>query len=245
MRYSPLFYCGFLFLLPFLEGCSNITTLRIAELKQVQAHVDSLKTELADLQERILSEQQKQSDILRQIRADQQVRFTEIEQSVNALAGNVSDSQDKLSKIDEKTFEIKKRWEEKARMDSLTEVSKRVEIEKTFELCQTDFSAGRYELALTEFQTFLTKYPDVLQVEDALFGSAECYYMTTKYSEAEKGYKEYLNRYKEGKKSCIALFKLGSVYEKMNKDKAKTLVWTKLLSQCPNTQEADAVKARL
>lgn len=229
----------------FTMGCTNITMLRIAELKQVQAHVDYLKNELAVLQERILVEQQKQSEVLRQMRADQQLRLAELERSVNALAGNVSESQDRLSKIDENQLEIKKRFQEKVRMDSLAEVSKRIEIEKTIEVALSDFNSGKYDLALTEFQNFLTKYPDAPQGEDAVYWTAECFYVTSKFPDAERGYKEYLNKYKDGKKACVALFKLGSVYEKMSKEKAKTLVWTKLLSQCPNTQEAEAVKTRM
>lgn len=232
-------------LLLFYSGCANITLLRIEELKQVQAHVDSLKIEMTALQEKIIKEQKQQSEMLRLIRADQQVSFAEFERNLSALAGNISESQDRLSQIDKKTLEIKKRWEERAREDSLSEASKTAEIENLFEIALNDFTTGRYEIALNGFGDLIDKYPDSQQAEESYYWGAECFYVRKKYSEAAKRYKQYIKDFSNGSKICVALFKLGLIYEKKNQKKASKMVWTKLISQCPDSEEAQAAQARM
>lgn len=232
-------------LLLFQSNCSNITLLRIKELKEVQAHVDSLKMEMVALQEKVLKEQEKQGEMLRLIRADQQARFAELERSQSALAGNISESQDRLSKIDRKTHEIKKRWEEKARADSLTNAAQSAEIENLFEIAHNDFTAGRYKIALSGFQDMINKYPESPQAEESHYWLAECYYVQKKYDKAISGYKHYIKTYTNGLKVCVALFKAGLIYEKMNQKKACKMVWKKLITQCPNSEEAQAAKARM
>ncbi len=226
-------------------GCTNITMLRVAELKAVQARVDSLKMELTALQKEIITEQKQQSEMLRLIRADQQVRFAEFERGLSALAGNVSESQARLSRIDQKTLEIKKRWEEKAREDSLVQATQNAEIENLFDIARNDFTAGRYEISLNGFQELIDKFPESPRAEESRYWVAECYYVRKKYNEAAKRYKQYIKDYPEGIKICVTLFKLGLIYEKMGQKKACNLVWTKLIGQCPGSEEAQAAKARM
>ena len=226
-------------------GCANIAVLRVQEIKALESHVDSLCAELAALQQKMMEEEKKQNELLRLMRADQQVHFAEIERNVQALAGNISESQDRLSQIDEKTREIKKRWEQQARADSLAEATRSSEMENLFKIAYNDFVAGRYDMAFNGFKDLAEKFPDSKYAEQALYWSGECYYVQKKYSDAESIYKEYLKKYKNGEKICVALYKLGLVYEKTHKKKARTIVWNKLLKQCPDSEEAQAVKSKL
>jgi tol-pal system protein YbgF len=228
-----------------VAGCSNITLLRIEELKQVQSHVDSLKMELSTLQDQIAKEQKQQGEMLRLIRADQQARFAQFEKEIAALNGNISESQARLSQIDEKTLEIKKRWDEKAYADSVAHTARNTEIENLFDIAIKDFTAGRYEIALTGFQELMTNYPDSKQAEDSRYWAAECYYVRKKYDEAMRLYKEYIKVFPTGTKSCVTLFKMGLIFEKQEQKKACNLVWTKLIDQCPDSEEAKAAKARM
>ncbi|HMA65136.1 MAG TPA: hypothetical protein VKO63_08060, partial [Chitinispirillaceae bacterium] len=77
-------------------GCSNITMLRTAELRAVQTRVDSLSVVMSGLQNKIIEEQKTQGELLRSLRADQQIRFNEIDRKVVAIDGNVSESQARL-----------------------------------------------------------------------------------------------------------------------------------------------------
>lgn len=227
------------------SSCTNITLLRTQELREVQSHIDSLKAEMAALQESIINEQKQQSEMLRLIRADQQIRFAEFERRLAALAGNISESQDRLSKIDRKTLEIKKRWEERAREDSLSNAAEEAEIENLYEIALNDFTAGRYEISMSGFQDLINKFPESHQAQEAHYWLPECYYVQGKYEDASEGYKNYIKNYTNGSKVCVALYKLGLIYEKKKKRKACKMVWTKLINQCPDSEEAEAAKARM
>lgn len=226
------------------SGCSHITMLRTEELRQVQAHVDSLRAEVVTNQQQIVRVQEKQSELLRLIRADQQVRFSELDHNLSTLSRSISESQYRLTKIDEKTQQITKRWEEKARIDSLSEASREVEIDNLFEIAHKDFAAGRYEIAVAGFQDLMNRFTDSPRAEDAAYWIAECHYAQKSYDEAERILMEYLKKYPEGEHTCVALFKLGLVYDKQKKSRAQEMVWRKVVSQCPDSEEAAAIKAR-
>ena len=68
------------------SSCSSITLIRIQELKQVEAHVDSLKAMVDSEQQALRNEEKSQNELLRLIRADMQVRFEELGQKIGALA---------------------------------------------------------------------------------------------------------------------------------------------------------------
>lgn len=226
-------------------GCSSVTTLRVKELQEVQNRVDSLSMQLSMVQDSILEEEKKQSEILRLIRADQQVKFGEIERKVSSLAGVISESQYKLSEIDEKTREIKKRWEERARIDSLENAAQSAEIENLFEIALTDFTAGRYDIALSGFLDLAERFPESPHAEEAFYWVAECYYVRNNYTEAENRYKAYIKKYAQGSKVCVALFKLGLIYEKSGKNRSRNVVWDTLIKQCPQSEEANAAREKM
>jgi len=168
------------------QGCTNLTMLRTQELREVKAQVDSLQSELTSMQKKMLEEQKNQSEVLRLLRADLQIRFNELDRKVSTIDGNLSESQFRLSKIDEKTAEFNKRLEAKLIADS----SRSSETEKLFQLAMNDFNAGRYDIAMSAFQNIVNQFPESSLAQDAQYWIAECFYATKKYSDAEKNLSE-------------------------------------------------------
>ena len=95
-------YAAILAWIALIPGCTNITLLRTAELRQVQARVDTLGVRLFATQKELARQQKAQSELLRVIRADMQVRFSELSQRVAAVEGGVHESQARLTDIDRK-----------------------------------------------------------------------------------------------------------------------------------------------
>ncbi len=226
-------------------GCSHITMLRTEELREVSTRVDSLHTELSSMQKELLKEQKSHNELLRLIRADQQVRFAELSHKVSTLEGSITESQQQLSMINAKTQEIKKQWDEKARSDSLAQSLQNAEMNKLFQLAHEDFMARRYDLAASGFRDFKVQHPEAPLAEDATYWIAECYYAQGNDTKAEDAYKDYLKEYPEGKKTCPVLYKLGMIYARQDKTKRSTLVWKKLVEQCPDSEEASAVRNKI
>jgi TolA-binding protein len=226
-------------------GCSSVTLLRIKELKEIEAHVDSLKAQIALQQEELLKEQKNQNELLRLMRADQQVRFDEIGQKITSLEGSISESKYRLSQIDKKTQEIQEQWKAKSIADSTAVTQKTTQMDKLYQIAYGDFMAGRFDLAASGFVDFIKRFPDSPATDDATYFYAECFYGKKDAEKAEVAFSDYIRKYREGKKVCAALYKLGLVFEVKKQFEKRKMVWQKLMTTCQNSDEAAIVKDRL
>jgi TolA-binding protein len=229
----------------FFSGCSSITLLRIKELQNVETHIDSLKADLASQQAILHQEQKNQDELLRLVRADMQVRFEELSQKFSSLEGSLSESKFKLTQIEKKTQDIQEQWKAKAVADSVAATQKNTQVDKMFQIAYGDFMAGRYDLAANGFNDIMNQFPDASQTDEATFWYAECFYGKKDYDKAEPLYVDYLRKYREGKKMCASLFKMGLLFEIKKQTEKKKLVWQKLITSCPNSSEAVTAKARI
>jgi TolA-binding protein len=237
---------GFLLILfLFLNSCTSITLLRIKELKEIEKKIDSLKTELTAQQELLLKEQKSQNELLRLTRADMQVRFEEIDQKISALENSILESKQKLSIIDKKTQEIQEQWKNIAASESLSVAQKKAQIEKLYQIAFQDFSASRYDLAANGFLDLINQYPESEMADEANYWYAECFLAKKDYNKAEQLFTDYLRKYRDGKKMCASLYKLGLIFDAKKMPDKKKLVWQKLLSTCPQSQEAIIVKDKI
>src|SRR5271157_565687 len=204
------------------SSCSSITLIRIQELKQVEAHVDSLKAQVAAQQEQLLTEQKNQDELLRLIRADMQVRFEELGQKIGALEGSLSESKFKLSLIDKKTQEIQDQWKAKAVSDSVSASQKNTQVDKLFQIACGDYNASRWDLAASGFLDLVTQYPESPLADESSYWYAECFASKKEFDKAEQLLSDYLRKFRNGKKVCASLYSLGLVFEtKKQPDKKK------------------------
>jgi len=231
-----------LFSLMSLQGCSYVTVLRTRELAAVQ---DTLKIQIAALDKKISNQQQEQNELLRLIRADQAVRFSELERKYAQLSNNLSENQYRLSKIYENTSDVQKQLEEKLATDSATAQTRGLEIEKLFQIASEDFNAGRFDIACGGFEDIFSRFPDTPQGQESQFWIGECFYAEKNYEDAESAFLLYVHNYPSGGKACTALYKLGLCYEKLHKKNSQELVWKKLLETCPDSDEAKIVTSQM
>jgi tol-pal system protein YbgF len=228
--------CGVLFALMFSQGCSNITVLRIAEIKAVETRIDSVSTALS-------AKIDGQNELLRIIRADMQARFSEMDKRIGAIEGALSESQSRLSSIDQKTGEIRRLQQEKEQSDSTT-ASRGSAAENLYKIAYGDFAAGRYDLAIAGFSDLLKQFPQTPLLPDVEYVVSECYYAQKNYADAETGYFGLIKTYPASPKVCPSLYKLGLIYESQKKAKSQKMVWDKLIAQCPDSDEAKLAKSR-
>jgi chromosome segregation ATPase len=122
-------FATIIFILTGFSGCSYITVLRTKEMK---AQSDTLSMRIDSLNHEILAKQATQDELLRLIRADLQIRFNELEKRIGDLASGLSESQYRLSRLDEKTADFQKQFQAKLAAESLAVVSKNEETLKLF-----------------------------------------------------------------------------------------------------------------
>jgi len=226
-------------------GCTNMTMLRTEELRAVQHHVDSLRTEMVTLQQKMYDEQKNLTEIIRLIRADQQMKFGDIDRKVSQISSNLNENQSRLSKIGEQTSEFQKQIAAKLASDSAANNAQSAEAEKLFQIAMSDFNAGRYDISANGFKDVAAQFPELPLAAESEYWAAECHYAKRNYGDAEKAYIAYVKQYPEGPRLCVALYKLGLTYDKQNKAKSKKMVWKKALEQCPDSPEIQVIKAQM
>ncbi|MDR2728332.1 MAG: outer membrane protein assembly factor BamD [Chitinispirillales bacterium] len=235
-----------------LSGCSHITVLRTQELKEVQDRVDTLHSKLSVLQTKLLEEQIKlqeeqktNSEMLRLMRADQQMRFNDIDRKVSAIENNIFESHSQLSTLKQTTTEVSRRLEQKLANDEEAAHIRKLQLEKLFEIAMGDFNAGRYDLAISGFRDLAAQFPESAEAPDAEYWIAESYYAKKDYESAEKAYFDFVKKYTDGPRYCVSLYKLGLAYGHQEKMKSRDMVWRNLLNRCADSPEAQAVKTQL
>ncbi|MDR0305524.1 MAG: outer membrane protein assembly factor BamD [Chitinispirillales bacterium] len=231
------------------SGCSKITILRVQELKEVQSRVDTLHSELAALQAKLLEEQVKfreeqktNIEMLRLLRADQQMRFNDIDRKVSAIENNIFETGSQLSTLKQTTTEVSRRLEQKLANDEEAANIRKLQLEKLFEIAMGDFNAGRYDLAIGGFRDLAAQFPETAEAPEAEYWIAESYYAKKDYENAERAYFEFIKKYPDGSRYCVSLYKLGLAYGHQEKTRSRDMVWRNLLGRCANSQEAQAVK---
>ncbi|MCU0609084.1 MAG: tetratricopeptide repeat protein [Chitinispirillaceae bacterium] len=222
-----------------LNSCSYVNVLRTQEIYAVR---DSLVFRIDSLRIEFSRAQKTQDEMLRLIRADQQVRFSELERKIAEVGSGISESQYRLSKIDEKTVNFQKKIEAKLVSDSLVSSSKDMEIEKLFQIATADFNAGRFDIAISGFRDLSVRFAGSPQGQESGYWIGECAFAQKAYADAESSLLLYVKLNPSGKKLCSALYKLGLCFEKQEKVKSKEMVWKKLVEQCPDSNEAQLVK---
>jgi tol-pal system protein YbgF len=247
-----------------IAGCSKITVMRTREFYAMQ---DTLRTEIAAMQARLLEEQAKHraelqeefgaeqnklldeqktsAEMLRLLRADEAVRFNTIERKVTAIESALTESHARLSRLDRQTAEVTRRIDQKLASDEDAANQRNMQIEKLFEIAMGDFNAGRYDLAVSGFQDLAKQFPESPFAMEAEYWIAEAYFAKKEYDKAEKEYFEFIKKHTDGSKSCAAFYKLGLAYEHQEKMKNRDMIWKNLLERCPDSNEAQAVKTQM
>ena len=115
-----------------------------------------------------------------------------------------------------------------------------------------DFVKGRYKLAIQQFEKFVEDFPTNSLTPQAYYFLGECYYNLGDLKHAAQNlslivtrHKERLPNFQNSRQVAPALFRLGGVYQETGKlDKAKAF-WGILLTDYPNSPEAQLAKKRL
>jgi len=235
-----------------LSGCSHITVLRTKELVEVQDRVDTLYSKLATLQNKLLEEQVKlqeeqktHSEMMRLVRADILMRFTDIDRRISGIETNIFESHSQLSTLRQTTTEVSRRLEQKLANDEEAANLRKLQLEKLFEIAMGDFNAGRYDLAISGFRDLATQFPESAEAPEAEYWVAESFYAKKDYEAAEKAFFDFVKKYTDGPRYCVALYKLGLAYGHQDKLRSREMIWRNFMNRCPDSPEVQAAKAQL
>jgi tol-pal system protein YbgF len=109
----------------------------------------------------------------------------------------------------------------------------------------TDYSGGRYELAIQEFQEYLQDYGDTDLASNAQFYVGDSYYIQKKYSEAVEQFNKCLERYPNGSKLAVAQLHKAYALVALGQTQAGERELRSLIKRFPSSHEAELARQRL
>ncbi len=104
---------------------------------------------------------------------------------------------------------------------------------------------GNNEQARTLFESFLKKYPDSDNADNARFWIADSYYRDKWYEKAILEYQKVVVNYAKGNKVPAAMLKQGYAFSNLGEDANAKLVLKELVKKFPGTREADIAREKL
>ncbi len=102
----------------------------------------------------------------------------------------------------------------------------------------SDYTSGRYKLALGEFQQYLQYYGDTPLAGNAQFYIGQVYYDQGQFQSAIAAYNVVVERFPESNKLTQAIYKKGLALEKLEQRTAASKEFRMLVSRYPNSPEA-------
>ncbi|HEX5475675.1 MAG TPA: tol-pal system protein YbgF [Vicinamibacterales bacterium] len=108
-----------------------------------------------------------------------------------------------------------------------------------------DYTAGRFELAMQGFKTFIEAFPRALQAPSAQINIGQSLFYLNRWQEAITAYQKVISDYPQSPQVSEAYYKIGQVDERLNRlDDAKKAYQT-VVTTYPNSDEAVLAKQRL
>ena len=121
----------------------------------------------------------------------------------------------------------------------------RVKPSRAFHFAYQDYLKGHYDLALSEFQKFISDFPESSLAPKAYYYKAECYEEQGNLKEATHALIILRDKYKTSRQIPAALFKLGKIMEKIGQPHKAKAYWSILLKDHRGSAEAKLAKRRL
>jgi TolA-binding protein len=250
-------------------GCSHITMLRTEELRKVQADVKVTGKQIESLQKSIDDLNLAQGGSTSKMKADLTLMLNQLESQITRLHAEIDETQYRLTQLSAKIEKLdqKKYVVTGASGAPITpgqpgvpagapgsapaavgpngepvKVIEGLDLEALFNQSRDDYIRGKYDLALQGFKNVYEKDAGGTWRELAMFWLGETLVKQDKIDKALEAYGRVTKEFPRGSKTCSANFKIGLIYHQKHDKPKRDEVWTKLIDECPGTNEAQRAK---
>jgi tol-pal system protein YbgF len=117
--------------------------------------------------------------------------------------------------------------------------------QRMWENSYDDYSAGRFDLAIQGFQSFIQAFPRSPRASEAQLYIGHSLYSQSKWNEAADAFQKVIGDYPQSSNVSEAYFKLGASYERMNQIDAAKKAYDTVVKTYPNTVDASLAKQAL
>jgi TolA-binding protein len=237
--------------LPLLAGgCAQFELLHAeiqaarGEIAVVNRKVDSTRSDVQAVNQRLSQVGLKSGDEVSRTRADLQVSISQLMAEMQKIQGQLEANQQRMTEIDRHLAQLKsaRPVQKSSPGDTGKPVSYGNPLESSMQTAQEDFSRGRYDLAYRGFSEVATRDSSGTLAPLALFKMGECRFAQSNWDEARTLYQKLLRDYSKDAQRCAAFFKLGLAYERQGGLSERDEAWSKLQKSCPGSNEAQRAK---
>jgi tol-pal system protein YbgF len=231
-----------------LGGCGAYIHLpdRVAETQaqvtDLQRRQEALAREIAELKTQLALEE----DLLRQLRADQNVRLSEIAQSIEVIRNQLEFAARQWARGNRRGAADAARPDSAAR-DTTGGAGQAPALEEQglYQAALQHLQQGRYPLAITGFRQYLSQFSEGSLGDEAQYGIAEAYYAQSDFPTAAIEFRALVDRYPSSDKVPAALLKAGLSYFESGKEDLGRAYLERVINESPYSDEALKAKDRL
>ncbi len=163
-------------------------------------------------------------------------------QEIRALAQKIDDNSTAISAMAQQLNELKIQSKSLAQADT---PGQGMSQEAMFKQAFDDFTVGRLDLAIKEFQDYLNVYPGGNQAAAAVFNIGEAYIYQANVPQAIAAYTRVINDYPDSDKVVIALFKRAKAELSMKETDNAIADFKNVIEKYPTDPEAELSRAEL
>lgn len=217
------------------------------EIKSLQSQTERLSTDIKSLTE--------ERAAIKQSEADKGADITNIREMLETLTGRIdilqketSDIRDGMGKMNKRISFIEKYLDigdHKAVMavpdsGSVNNIDIKVKMNSDTEYAMAfnSFKEGNFKKARSEFETYLTHYPNNENTANANYWIGECFYFENNCDQAILNYDKVIKEYPASDKAPYALLKEGLCFDKLGDKVTAKIIFQQIVQSYPNTSQA-------
>ena len=214
------------FLFPLFVFCGCVATTS-------QSNIDELKKEVSKLQIKCASLEAKQAEVYS--------KYEENLVNTDTANASIQELYKKMAKLsqDLKDLEITVKNQKSDSTKSVPLPS------NLYENAYNDFLVGKYEMAISGFNSFLKQYKDHDLAPQAQYYIAEALYSQNKFTEAYEEYKKIGELYSDSEFSSAARLKMALCLEQLGKKEDSVVVLQSIIKDYPKSAEAFTAKEKI
>ncbi len=114
-----------------------------------------------------------------------------------------------------------------------------------YQAAYNDYLRGSYDLAILGFQQYLQAFPNTDLADNASYWIGECYFSQRKFQQAIREFDTILSRYPKSDKTASALLKKGYAYLELGDRGQGISLLQQVARQYPGSDEANLARQRL
>jgi tol-pal system protein YbgF len=248
MRWYYIGLAGLLATALLTAGCASR-----GEIETMQSQLDYLERSSAQMQERIAMLDSLYRDALDQnitYQADLKLVLEDLLDRTNIIDGRLTDIESRVANILNRMGGDVPVTSLPGQTDTTTDTTgqealPRVDAKQMWDNAFDDMRRGDYDLAIMQFEEYLSLFGETELADDAQYWLGECYYGKKDYERAIIEFEKVEENYERSNQLVPALYKLARSYQETgNLAKARAL-FERIISDYPNSFEAGPARERL